>query len=168
MEKVTAKVDRQATSLLDISLGSNVIVILIIIAINIINLVRANSGQGALVTAAAPGLVIIMSLALVLYLAYGSWSVFTTRRRLGRVFITLDETGVSGVSLQNPTTSEPAEPFSVPYAQIQSVSVDGVAITKKHTALSLKIETAERVYQVPSPEGLKELVQAIADKMTAK
>ena len=168
MEKITAKVDRQATSLLDISLGSNVIVILIIIAINIINLARANSGQGALVTAAAPGLVLIMSLALVLYLVYGCWGAFTTRRRLGRVFVTLDETGVSGVSLQNPTTSEPAEPFSVPYAQIQSVSVDGVAITKKHTALSLKIETAERAYLVPSPEGLKDLVQTIADRMTAK
>ena len=168
MQKITAKVDRQATSLLDITLGSNVIVILIIIGINIVNLVRANSTEGALVNAAPPGLVMIVSLALVLYLAYGCWGAFSTRRRLGKVFVSLDDAGVSGVSLPNPTSAEQAEAFSIPYAQISSVSVDGVALTRKHTVLSLKIESGERAYHVPAPEGLKELVKQIADQMTAK
>ena len=61
MQKLTAKVDRQATSLLDLTLGSNVIVILIIIGINIVNVVRSNGTQGALVNAASPGLVVIAS-----------------------------------------------------------------------------------------------------------
>lgn len=167
MQETTAKVDRQATSLLDITLGSNVIVILIIIGINIVNLVRANSGQSALVNAAAPGLVVIVSLALVLYLLYGCWGAFTTRRRLGRVFIMVDENGVSGMSLANPTTGEQPQPFSVPFAQIRSVSVDGVALTKKHTVLALKLETEDRAYFVPAPEGLKELVQLISDHMVS-
>jgi len=168
MEKITAKVDRQATSLLDITIGSNLIVILIIIGINIVNLVRANSAEGALLSAASPNLVIIVSLALVLYLLYGCWGAFSTRRRLGKVFVSIDDSGVSGVSLSNPTTAERSEEFSVPFSQIQSVSVDGVALTKKHTVLSLKLETAERAYYVPAPEGLKELVQLIADHMTTK
>ena len=142
MQETTAKVDRQATSLLDITLGSNVIVILIIIGINIVNLVRANSGQGALVNAAAPGLVVIVSLALVLYLLYG-------------------------MSLSNPTTGEQPQPFSVPFAQIRSVGMDGVALTKKHTVLALKLETEDRAYFVPAPEGLKELVQLISDNMVS-
>lgn len=168
MEKITAKVDRQATSLLDITIGSNLIVILIIIGINIVNLIRANSAEGALLSAASPNLVIIVSLALVLYLLYGCWGAFSTRRRLGKVFVSIDEAGVSGVSLSNPTTAEQPEPFSIPYARISSVSVDGVALTKKHTVLALKIESAERAFFVPAPEGLKELVQLIADQMTAK
>jgi len=84
------------------------------------------------------------------------------------VFVSLDDAGVSGVSLPNPMSSEPGEPFTIPYAQIQSVSVDGVAITKKHTALSLKLESDGKTYMVPAPEGLKEIVRQIAERMTAK
>ncbi len=168
MQKLTAKVDRQATSLLDLTLGSNVIVILIIIGINIVNVVRANGTEGALVNAASPGLVVIASLALVLYLGYGCLGAFMTRRRLGNVFVSLDDAGVSGVSLPNPMTNEQGEAFSILYTQIQSVSVDGVAITKKHTALSLKMESDGHTYVVPAPEGLKEIVRLIAERMTVK
>jgi hypothetical protein len=168
MQKITAKVDRQATSLLDLTLWSNVIVVLIIIGINIVNIIRSNSEQGALVNAASPGLVAIVSLALILYLCYGCLGAFMTRRRLGGVFVTLDDAGVSGVSMPNPMSSEPGETFSVVFTQIQSVSIDGVAITKKHTALSLKLESDGRTYIVPAPEGLKEIVSRIAEQMTAK
>ena len=168
MQKMTAKVDRQATSLLDLSLVSNIIVILIIIGINIVNLVRSNTDQGALVNAATPQLVVIVSLALIVYLGYGCYGAFSTRRRLARVFVSLDDAGVSGVSLPNPTMSEQGKEFSIPFSQIQSVSVDGVAITKKHTALSLKIGSDGQGFVVPAPEGLKEIVRLIAEQMSVK
>ena len=168
MQKVTATVDRQTTVLLDITFWSNAAVLLFIVVINVINLTRANLGQTALLTTASPQLVLIVSLAIVLYLGYNCFSVLSTKRRLSGVSVTIDEAGVSGLSMPNPTTSEKAEAFSALYAQIESVSISEIAITKKHMAPSLKIETAERAYYVPAPEKLKELVQMIADQMTAK
>ena len=168
MQKITAKVDRQATVLLDIMFWSNIIVLLFIIVINAINLVRVNLGQTALLTTASPSLVLLVSFAIVLYLGYNCFSSLAIKKRLNGVSVTLDEAGVSGLSLPSPTTSEKAEPFTVPFSQIETVSISEISITRKHTAPSLKIETAERAYYIPAPEGLKELVRAIADQMGAK
>ena len=165
---MTVKADRQTTSLLDFTCWSNVAVILAIVVINIINLSRAKTAQGALVTAAAPELVMIVSFALVLYLGYGCYTALATKRRLSRVFVSLDEAGVSGVALPHPTTGEAGEAFSIPFAEIRSVSIEEIAITRKHMAPSLRLETDERAYHVPAPERLKELVREIADRMTAK
>ena len=168
MQKITAKVDRQATVLLDIMFWSNIIVLLFIVVINAINLVRVNLGQTALLTTASPSLVLLVSFAIVLYLGYNCFSSLAIKKRLNGVSVTLDEAGVSGLSLPSPTTSEKAEPFTVPFSQIETVSISEISITRKHTAPSLKIETAERAYYIPAPEGLKELVRAIADQMGAK
>ena len=168
MQKITAKVDRQATVLLDIMFWSNIIVLLFIVVINAINLVRVNLGQTALLTTASPSLVLLVSFAIVLYLGYNCFSSLAIKKRLNGVSVTLDEAGVSGLSLPSPTTSEKAEPFSVPFSQIETVSISEISITKKHMAPSLKIETAARAYYVPAPEGLKELVRTIADQMGAK
>ena len=168
MPRKTAKVDRQVTILLDIMFWSNAVVLLFIAVINAINLSRVNSGQTALITTATPSLVLVVSFAIVMYLGYNCFSSLATKRRLSGVSVTIDEAGVSGLSLPNPTTGEQGEAFSIPYAQISEVSIVEVSITKKHTAPSLKIEAGERAYYVPAPEGLKELVREIADQMTGK
>ena len=168
VQKITAKVDRQATVLLDITFWSNAVVLLFIVVINVINLARVNRGQTALLTTASPQLVLIVSLAIVVYLGYNCFSALSTKRRLRIVSVTVDEEGITGLSLPNPTTNEMGELFLVSFSQIETVSIVEIAITKKHMVPSLKIETAERAFYIPAPEGLKELVRKIADQMTAK
>ena len=168
MNKITAKVDRQTTILLDFMFWSNALVLAFIVVINAINLARVNMGQKALLTTASPQLVLLVSFAIILYLGFNCFNALAIKRRLVGVSVSLDESGVSGFSLPSPTTNEKAEPFAVPFSQIETVSITEVAITKKHMAPSLKIETAERAYYVPAPEGLKELVRTIADQMGAK
>lgn len=168
MPNLRVKADRNATSLLDFMFWSDLVVILVIVGINIANILRANSGQGALVTAAEPELVLIVSFALVLYLGYGCFNALAIKSRLSRVFVSLDDTGVSGLSLPNPTVGVPGEEFSLGYEAISSVSIVELAITKKHVAPSLRLETSEQSYHVPAPEHLKEIVQQIAERMTAK
>ena len=168
MPRTTAKVDRQATILLDITFWSNAVVLLFIVVINAINLARVNSGQAALITTATPSLVLVVSFAIVVYLGYNCFSSLATKRRLSVVSVTIDEEGISGLSLPNPTTNEKAESFSVPFSQIETVSIVEIAITKKHMAPSLKIETDANAFYITAPEGLKELVRTIADQMGAK
>jgi hypothetical protein len=168
MPNMRVKADRQVTSLLDFMFWSDLAVILAIVGLNIVNILRANGTQGAMITAAEPELVLIISFALVLYLGYGCFNALSIKRRLGRVYVSLDETGVSGVSLPNPMSGIAGEAFTVFYEKIVSVSIEEVAITKKHVAPSLKLETDEQVYIVPAPEHLKEIVQQIAERMTAK
>ena len=168
MQKMTVKADRQVTSLLDFTFWSDFAVILAIVALNIVNLLRANGGQGAMITAAEPGLVLMVSFSLTIYLGYGCFNALSIKRRLARVYVSLDEAGVSGVSLPSPMSGRAGEAFTVSYGQIVSVSMEEVAITKKHAAPSLKLETDGQSYIVPAPERLKEIVQQIAERMTAK
>ena len=95
MQQIRAKADRQVTSLLDFTFWSDLIVILAIVGINIVNILRANSGQSALVTAAEPELVLIVSFALVLYLGYGCVQALSIKSRMNRVFVSLDEARVA-------------------------------------------------------------------------
>ena len=168
MPNMRVKADRQVTSLLDFMFWSDLVVILAIVGLNIVNILRANGTQGAMITAAEPELVLIVSFALVLYLVYGCFNALSIKRRLDRVYVSLDETGVSGVSLPNPMSGIAGEAFTVFYEKIVSVSIEEVAITKKHVAPSLKLETDEQVYIVPAPENQKEIVQQIAERMTTK
>lgn len=168
MEKITVRVDRQATSLLDISFWSNIVVILIIIGINAVNLLRGGTAQSSTSSSATPQLVIIVSLGLILYMGYISYSSLMTKRRLNKVFVSVDDSGVSGVSLPNPMMAQEGVSFSVPFSQIQSVSLDGAALTKKHTALSLKLEADGQTYVIPAPERLKEIETIISEHLTQK
>ncbi len=165
-QQTTAKVDRQATGLLDISFWSNIVVMVLIIGITAVNFFRAQTAQGALLSNASPELVLIVSAALVLYLGYGCFTVMTTKLRLNQAYISIDQAGVSGCSLEKPMMREPGEPFTAAFGEIRSVSIVGVPITKKHVAASLKIETADRSYVVPAPEGLHDLVNTLSERMT--
>lgn len=168
MEKMTRRVDRQATSLLDMTFWSNLVVILLIIILNIVNLIRSGLMLASNSTIASPQLVILVSLALIVYMGYICYSALMTKQRLKNVIISVDDAGVTGFSLPNPTMNVPGEAFSIGYNQIRSISIEGVAITKKHTALSLKIETDEQVYIVPAPTGINELAQAIEERFPVK
>ncbi|MBA4347950.1 MAG: hypothetical protein C0413_03765 [Clostridiales bacterium] len=167
MQKITVRADRQVTSLLDFAFWSNVVVVLAVITINIINFLRMSSGQPAFVTAVAPEMFVMISFALALYLGFKCLTTRATKKRLSAVFVTLDDAGISGLCLPNPTSSKEGETFMVTYGEIRTVSVEDVAVTKKHVAPSLKLETAERTYIVPAPEGINELIRLIADQMTA-
>ncbi len=165
METLHVKADRQTTSLLDFSFWSNVAIILLLVVANFANYAQVSAGKGPIFTFAAPELVMIASLALVLWLGYACIGLTATKRRLRLVRVTLDDTGVSGYALEHPSTPETGEDFFLAYQQIRYVGVVDVAITKKHNAPSLKIATDERGYVVPAPEQLLELVKRIAEKM---
>lgn len=168
MEKITVRVDRQATSLLDVSFWSNLVVILVIIGINGVNLFRAGTEQAATGSISTPQLVILVSLGLIVYMGFISYSSMMTKRRLNKVFLSIDDSGVSGVSLPSPMLAKEGVSFSVPFSQIQSVSLDGTALTKKHTALSLKLEADGQMYVIPAPERLKEIESIISEHLAEK
>lgn len=168
MQSITAKADKQTTSLFDFMFWSDVVVILAIVGLNIVNLSRANTAQGALVSVAEPQLVFIVSLALIMYLCYGCYTALATKKRFGNVFVTLDDAGVSGYSLPHPATGERGEAFTASYDDIVSVSLIEVAVSRKHIAPALKIETEENSFVVPAPERVKELVNQIAERMKQK
>ncbi len=145
----------------------NVAVIIGIIALYWINAKRSVDGSGALLSELQPELLMIVSAAMVLYLSFGCFTALATKRRLSCVFVTLDDAGISGLSLPHPATNEPGERFSISYDAVRSVSIEDVSITRKHLAPSLKLETEERSYLIPAPENLKVLVEEIAEHMKA-
>ena len=152
MKEHTASVDRQATMLLDISIWSSMLVILLLLVINTVNMLRARAGGEPLISLASPDLILIASLAICVWLS--------------RVCVTCTELGVSGVSLPNPSAGDSGEPFSLPYGEIRFVGLVEVALTKRHQVPSLQLKDEQRCYIVPAPEGLAELIRLIADRMT--
>jgi len=166
MQKTTAVVDRQATSLLGMTLWSNIVVSALLLIVNAVNLYRAEAGKELLISLASPEVVLILSLALCVWMAYGCVGVLATKRRLSRVYISCSEEGVEGVSMPNPTNSGEGEPFQLAYDEIRYVGVAEVPLTKKGTVPSLKLSDEKRNYVVPAPEKLEELVREIADRIS--
>ena len=107
MQRTNVKVDRRATSLLDFMAWGNVALIIGIITLYWINAKRITNGSGALLSELQPELLMIVSAAMVLYLSFGCFTALATKRRLSCVFVTLDDAGVSGLSLPHPATNEP-------------------------------------------------------------
>ncbi len=165
MNDRTAKVDGQTKRLLDMNFWSNFAAILIIAGITAANMLRADAEQGALVGATSPQLVFIVSLALILWMGNSCIKAIKTKYRLSKVFITLDERGVTGYAMEDPMGSAPGQAFTLAYGDIQSVEITDVAITKKNSVPSLTLSGAEKSYVVPAPEGLHELIEAISDRM---
>ena len=166
MQKFTASVDRQATILLDMSFWSSIVVIVLLMIVNTVNLLRASAGGEPLISLASPDLILIASLAICVWLAFGGVRALMTKKRLSRVCVTCSETGVSGVSLPNPSMGDSGEPFSLAYQEIRSVGSVEVSLTKRQQVPSLQLKDDQRCYIVPAPEGLPELVRLIADRMT--
>ena len=165
MQKMESKIDRQAASLLDIMFWSNIVVIALLVVINAVNFYRVGSGGEALVTIASPEIIGVASVLLVCYLAYGSARAVITRARLNRVFVSVSETGVEGLSLPEPMSKKKGKRFSVLFTEITEVSTVLVAISKKHEVPSLKIGYQEFIYIFPAPENLREIIAAVSDQM---
>ena len=167
MQKVTASVDRQATMLLDMTFWSSVVVAALLLIVNAVNMARVNAGADALISLGSPDLVLIVSLALCVWLAFNGGGALATTKRLSRVSVTCTEHGVEGVSMPNPANGEKGEPFSLPYSEIVFVGSVEIPISKRHQVLSLKLSDDQRNYIVPAPEGLQEIVRLISERMSA-
>lgn len=165
IQNQTLYVDRQSIGLLNASVWANVIVALALIAVNVINYMRAEAGSDTLVSFATPGLTMLVSVALCVWMAYNCFGMLASKARLKRVFIACREDCVEGVSLPDPTSGRPSKPFSLTYGKIRYVGVVETALTKKHTAPSLKICDSENDYIVPAPERIDEIVRYIAERM---
>lgn len=168
MQKLTASVDRQATILLDMSFWSSVVVIVLLMIVNTVNLLRANAGGEPLISLASPDLILIASLAICVWLAFGGVRALATKKRLSRVCVCCSEERVDGISMPNPVNGDEGEPFSLPYRDIRFVGSVDVPLTKRQQVPSLKLKDDQRSYIVPAPEGLPELVRIISDRMTTK
>jgi len=162
---IKSKVDRQATSLLDITFWSNIVVIAVVIVINIVNIQRESAGGERLVTVASPELVMIVSAALCVWMVARAASAVITKKRLKGVFVAVTERGVEGVSMPEPMTNKKAKRFSIGFDEICEARTVEVAITKKHDVPSLKIGGADEAYTVPAPERLRDILNMILERM---
>ena len=165
MQQTTARVDKQVRSLFDLSFWSSIAVIILVIVSNFVNYYRTESMQQPLVSGTSPQLVLAISILLILWLIYGCVGNVLAKKRLVQAYITLDDAGVSGFSLPNPTTRETGVEFSLPYDQIQSVDVIAVAITRKHSTPALRLTALEKQYVVPAIENISEVLKSISERI---
>ena len=165
MNKINAVADKQATSLLTISFWSNIAVMALIVTANAVNYIRIGAGRDPLIGMIRPEFLLVISLALIVWMAFGCFEFLAIKKRLGRVRVMLDDIGISGFALANPTTREDGERFSVAYSDVHFAGIVDVPISKKHTAPSLKIATSERAYVVPALENLREIERIISERM---
>ncbi len=165
MQSRTASVDRQATMLLDMMFWSSIVVIVLLMIVNTINLLRVRSGGEPLISLASPDLILIVSLAICVWLAFGGGQALATKKRLARVCVTCTELGLSGISMPDPANRDEGEPFSLPYGDIRFVGSVEVPFTKRHMVPSLKLKDDQRTYIVPAPEGLPEIIRFISEQM---
>ena len=165
MNQINAGADKQATSLLTISFWSNIAVMALIATAIAVNYIRVGLGRDPLIGMIRPEFVLVIGLALIGWLGFGCFEFLTIKKRLGRVRVMLNDIGISGFALANPTAREDGERFSVAYADVHFAGIIDVPISRKHTAPSLKIATSERAYIVPAPENLREIVRFISERM---
>ena len=165
MQKNTYAVDRQATSLLDITFWSNIAVIALLIAINAVNFYRAATGGETLVKIASPELIAIISGILALWMGVSCFTAMRVKTRLKKVFLRLTETGVAGISMPEPMNNKKGRAFEVAYADITEIRTAEMHVTTKSTIASLRIVCGEQEYDVPAPEHLQELMELLADRI---
>jgi hypothetical protein len=163
--KLKSNVDRQATSLLDITFWSNIVVIAVVIGINIVNIVREGTGGERVISFASPEFVLILSTALCVWMLARAISALVTKRRLKTVFLAVSDDGIAGVSMPEPMTNKQEKRFSVAFDQVCEVRTVEVAITKKHNVPSLKIGTADEWFIIPVPERLQEIVAMLSEML---
>jgi len=165
MKTIQSRVSKQATSLLDITFWSNLVVIALIVVINVINLLRASAQQGNLIEIASPEFVVVVSVILCVWMGVRALSAIFTKRRLGSVYISLTETGVEGVSMPEPMSGRKGESFSLAYREITEVHRVEVPITRRNPVPSLRIGNSEESYTIPAPEQMDELIRLISAQM---
>lgn len=162
---IKSHVDRQATSLLDITFWSNIVVIVVVIVINIVNIYREGIGGERLIAIASPMFVVIVSVALCVWMAVSAVSAAVTKKRLKRVYVAVTQSGIEGVSMPEPMTNKKPKRFSVEFGDLREARTVEVSITKKNVVPSLKIGNAVTSYTVPAPERLREILTLLLEHM---
>lgn len=163
--QIKSKVDRQATSLLDITFWSNLVVIAVVVAINIVNIIREGTGGRLLISFASPEFVMIASAILCVWMLVRAISALITKKRLKSVFIGVTDQGIEGVSLPEPMKKTKGRLFSIPFDQICEATIVEIAITKKNVVPSLKIGTTRESYTIPAPERMRFILDMILEHM---
>lgn len=165
MQKNNYAVDRQATSLLDITFWSNIAVIALLIAINAVNFYRAATGGVMLVKIASPELIAIISGILAIWMGVSCFTAMRVKARLKKVYLRLTETGVMGISMPEPMNNKKGTAFEIAYADITEIQVAEMHVTAKSTISSLRIVCGKQEYDVPAPEHLQELMELLGDRI---
>jgi len=165
MQKNNYAVDRQATSLLDITFWSNIAVIALLIAINTVNFYRAATGGEMLVKIASPELIAIISGILAIWMGVSCFTAMRVKARLKKVYLRLTETGVTGISMPEPMNNKKGTAFEIAYADITEIHIAEMHVTAKSTISSLRIVCGKQEYDVPAPEHLQELIELIGDRI---
>ncbi len=165
MQEMNYKVDRQATSLLDITFWSNIVVIALLIAINAVNFYRAATGGETLVKIASPELIAILSAVLALWMGVSCFTAMRVKARLKKVYLRLTEAGVAGISMPEPMNNKKGRAFEVAYTDITEIRAAEMHVTAKSTISSLRIVCDKQEYDVPAPEHLQELMELLSDRI---
>lgn len=165
MQEMNYKVDRQATSLTDITFWSNIAVIALLIAINAVNFYRAVTGGEMLVKIASPELIAIISGILAIWMGVSCFTAMRVKARLKKVHLRLTETGVMGISMPEPMNNKKGTAFEIAYADITEIHVAEMHVTAKSTISSLRIVCGKQEYDVPAPEHLQELMELLGDRI---
>lgn len=170
-ETFHVKADKQVMSLLTINFWSNVVCIGLLAAINLVNLFRGNFGAAKAAEAGServlsPELLLFLSAICIVWLVVRMINVQRIKRRMEHVFLRIEGTTVSGISLAVPSASSrehpDGRPFTIDASAMREVFLQEVAIIHKQLAPSLVIKTDDDTFIVP---GLAQLY-AIRDSLT--
>lgn len=164
-EKWTVKVDKQVMSLLTITIWSNLVCVVLLVAINATNFLRQNTTAAEAAESVAPQLLspdvlLLLSAVCVIWLAVRTLSTRKLIKRMSNVFLTVDGNTVSGISMAEPSAPSReypnGRPFTVQACEITDVTSKEKTISKKHVAPALIIKTADDTFVVPGLEQVNE------------
>lgn len=160
-ETFHVKADKQVISLLTINFWSNVVCIGLLVAINLFNLFRGSFGAAEADSerVLSPELLLILSALCIVWLLVRMIRARRIKHRMEHVFLRLEGTTISGVSLAVPSASSREHPngcpFTIDASAMREVYLQEVTIVQRQQAPSLVIKTDNDTFIVPGLEQLK-------------
>ena len=176
MEPIRVGPDAQTLRLLKTNAWSNAVCILLLIAINAVNFLRAGGSLGSEASdgmqwggGLSPVIVLALSAVLSAYLAILAVQANRTRLRLTHVFLSVEGQRVRGVSLGNPMESDAdypnGRPFDISLGEIARLSVEALHVTKQQTVPCLVIRTEGDTLRVPALADTEGVCAALSERM---
>lgn len=172
-ESLYVRADKQVVSLLTINFWSSLVCIVLLAAINLINLFRggfsaaayvADGGYGSLFS---PRLLLLLSVGCMVWLGIRAIAARRVKRRMEAVFLRVENGAVSGVSLAAPSASSSAypdgRPFTIDIGDIREISLRDVQVIHKQQAQALIIKTEGDTYVVPGLAQIAAVRDSLAD-----
>lgn len=171
-ETLHVKADKQVMSLLTINFWSNIICIALLTAINLVNLFRGRFGAAAEAAEAgqerllSPELLLFLSVACIIWLVFRIISVLRIKHRMEQVFLRLEGSTVSGMSLAAPSASSrehpDGRPFSIDVSAMREVFIKEVVLIQKQQTQALVIRTENDTLVVPGLAQLKTVLGSLS------